>query len=110
MWLEVKWCEKYLLINTDEIILISIEKDPNENEEYEVFIRFNYGGGIEFPADSFNEAKIIFDGIILALNGLAFIHVGSGYIKPLKSCQQESLYAYAKFKEVVGDVHKLGGE
>jgi hypothetical protein len=95
MWIEMKVGFWRSIFNSKNIVRIELE------ENVKVVIGLNSGDSTVYCKDE-DHALAVFEGFILALNGLDFVSEEE-YIKPLLQSKNESMYQYMKFKETLNE-------
>lgn len=95
MWIEVKVKEQKTLINSDKILCAACSDDG-------LWLLCESSEKIHFNAQNMDESMVLYEGFILALNGLDFV-CGESHIKPLMQSKNEALHRHILLKEALND-------
>lgn len=98
MWIEIKVKEQKTLINSRRILTVCFSENGlwflnTSNEK------------IHISTNSLQQAAALYEGFVLALNGLDFF-CGDDYIKPIFAAKSETLHRHLMLKEVLADRSK----
>lgn len=96
MWIEVKYGKERSLINSNAVVRITVNDDN---------VTFDIAGMSNFTIVEKSQEllNVIYEGFILALNGLDCVIEGYGYIKPMKAAKNDSFMRYMMLQEHLGD-------
>ena len=95
MWIEIKTLNDSFLINSNNISIVSYD-------DKEFYINATNNEILIIPTTEVEDSKVIYEGFILALNGLDFIFDNIS-IKPLLQSKNEALYRHILLKEALSD-------